>query len=143
MNFIVKFFDELTLYELHEILKARAQIFVVEQGCAYQDIDDIDYRSLHIFSKDGDTITSYLRLFQKDANTVQIGRVLTLEHRKGFGGELLSTALLEIQKRLKPQKIYLEAQTHAIGFYEREGFKVCSDVFYEDGIPHVAMEINL
>lgn len=143
MNFSAKYFRELTLCELHEILKARAQIFIVEQKCAYQDIDDIDYRSLHIFAKSGNSITAYLRVFRKDENTVQIGRVLTLEHGNGLGGKLLKFALAEIKEKMQPKTIYLEAQTHAIGFYEREGFRVCSDVFYEDNIPHVAMELNM
>ena len=46
-----------------------------------------------------------------------------------------------IIKYLKAKKIYIEAQKYAIGFYEREGFKVCSEYFLEDGIPHVQMEL--
>lgn len=41
------------------------------------------------------------------------------------------------------QKIYIEAQSDAIGYYEREGFKVTSNEFLEDGIPHVQMELIL
>lgn len=137
-----KYFDELTLTELYEIIKARVQIFVVEQDCPYQDLDDIDYRSLHIFSRTDGEITAYLRAFQKDAETVQVGRVLSLEHGKGHGGKLLHDGIKSIKEKMKPKKIILNSQTHAIGFYEREGFCVCSEEFLEDGIPHKAMELT-
>lgn len=143
MRLEAKFFDELSPTEVYEILKVRAQIFVVEQNCAYQDIDDVDYESLHIFYKSGEKITAYLRAFRKDEKTIQLGRVLTVEHGKGLGGELLKNAIEIVEEKLKPEKIYIEAQTYATGFYEREGFAVCSDEFLEDGIPHVKMELIL
>lgn len=143
MRLEAKFFDELSPTEVYEILKVRAQIFVVEQNCAYQDIDDVDYESLHIFYKSGEKITAYLRAFRKDEKTIQLGRVLTVEHGKGLGGELLKNAIEIVEEKLKPEKIYIEAQTYATGFYERERFAVCSDEFLEDGIPHVKMELIL
>lgn len=136
-----KFFSELSPTEVYELLKARVQIFVVEQRCAYQDIDDIDYDSLHIFYKSGEIITAYLRAFRKDSETVQLGRVLTVEHGNGLGGELLKEAIQIVKEKLNPKKLYIEAQTYAVGFYEREGFKVTSEEFLEDGIPHVKMEL--
>lgn len=135
-----KRFEELSAAEVYEILKARVQIFVVEQKCAYQDVDDIDYRSLHIFYKSEGRITAYLRAFYRDGKTVQLGRVLTTEHGKGVGGELLKNAIQIVKEEMKADRIYIEAQTYAVGFYEREGFAVCSDEFLEDGIPHVKME---
>lgn len=141
MELVEKFFNELSATEVYEILKSRVQIFVVEQKCPYQDIDDIDYDSLHIFYKDGEKITAYLRAFRKDAETVQLGRVLTVKHGNGLGGELLKNGIKAVKEKMNPQKIYIEAQTYAIGFYEREGFKVISDEFLEDGIPHVKMEL--
>lgn len=140
MRLEAKFFDELSPTEVYEILKVRAQIFVVEQNCAYQDIDDVDYESLHIFYKSGEKITAYLRAFRKEGETIQLGRVLTVEHGKGLGGKLLKNAIEIVEETLKPEKIYIEAQTYATGFYEREGFNVCSDEFLEDGVPHVKME---
>lgn len=135
-----KYFNELSSTEVYEILKARVQIFVVEQNCPYQDVDDVDYESLHIFYKADKKITAYLRAFRKDAETIQLGRVLTTNHGNGLGGELLKNAIEIVEEKLKPEKIYIEAQTYAVGFYEREGFAACSDVFLEDGIPHVKME---
>ncbi len=138
-----KFFSELSTNELYEILKIRSEIFVVEQNCVYQDMDDRDYDSLHIFFEDGERFVAYLRAFAKDEDTVQMGRVLTLEHGKGLGGKLLKEGIEQIRKKQNPKKIYIEAQCYATGFYEREGFVVCSDEFLEDGIPHVQMILNL
>jgi len=117
----------------------------VEQNCVYQDLDDIDYRSLHIFFESEGKVIAYLRAFIKDSvnNTVQIGRVLTLSHGTGLGGKLLKEGISIIKKKMNPSSIYIEAQCYAIGFYEREGFVVTSDEFLEDGIPHVKMILKL
>lgn len=143
MNLVVRKFEELNSAELYEILKARAAIFVVEQNCAYQDMDDLDYQSIHMFYQDGRMVTAYLRAFYKEEDVVKIGRVLTLHHGTGLGGRLLHEALMQIRKEMPCRKIYIEAQCHAIGFYEREGFRVTSGEFLEDGIPHVKMELEL
>ncbi len=143
MRAAAKFFDELTIRELYEILKARAEIFVVEQNCVYQDLDDRDYESLHFFYEEDGKVTAYLRAFQKDSSTVQIGRVLTLQHGTGLGAKLLKEGIARIKEKMNPARIFIEAQCYAVGYYEREGFQVCSEEFLEDGIPHVQMLLNL
>ena len=70
---------------------------------------------------------------------VQMGRVLTLKHGKGTGGELQKRGVRESREQMSPGRIFIEAQTYAAGFYEREGFRICSEEFPEDGIPHVRM----
>ena len=144
MNLVTKYFNELTTTELYEILKSRAEIFVVEQNCIYLDLDDIDYRSLHIFYESNGKVVAYLRAFEKDssAGVVQMGRVLTLTHRTGLGGKLLKDGIAHIREKLNPSSIYIEAQCYAVGFYEREGFVVSSGEFLEDGIPHVEMVLK-
>lgn len=145
MTLNTKYFHQLTTTELYEILKARAEIFVVEQNCIYQDLDDIDYRSLHIFYETEGKVIAYLRAFEKDsaAGIVQMGRVLTTTHGIGLGGKLLKEGLKQIIAKMNPTSIYIEAQCYAIGFYEREGFIVSSEEFLEDGIPHVEMILPL
>ena len=145
MKLVTKQFHELTTEQLYEILKSRAEIFVVEQNCVYQDLDDKDYHSLHVFFEDEGRVVAYLRAFEKDtvAKTVQIGRVLTLEHGTGLGGRLLREAISYIKEVMKPKTIYIEAQCYAVGFYEKEGFVVSSEEFLEDGIPHVEMLLKL
>ena len=143
MNLLSKYFEELSLTELYKLLQARAEIFVVEQNCVYQDLDDIDLRSLHVFYESEGKILAYLRAFEKEDGVVQMGRVLTVSHGTGLGGMLLKAGIREIQEKLNPKRIYIEAQCYATGYYEREGFQICSDPFLEDGIPHVQMILEL
>ena len=145
MNLVTKYFHELTTTELYELLKSRAEIFVVEQNCIYQDLDDKDYHSLHIFYEENGKIVAYLRAFEKDTTTrtVQIGRVLTLNHGMGLGGQLSKKGITQIREKLNPSTIYIEAQCYATGFYEQEGFVISSEEFLEDGIPHVEMILKL
>ena len=72
----------------------------------------------------------------------QIGRVVTLEHGKGVGGAMLKRGVEVAKDAFCAKKIYLEAQVYAIGYYAKEGFKVVSDEFMEDGTPHVRMELR-
>ena len=143
MKLVSKYFDELTTRELYEILKSRAEIFVVEQNCVYQDLDGKDYDSLHVFFEEDGKIKAYLRAFRKNDHTVQIGRVLTLQHGTGLGGKLLKEGIRIVRERMNPRYIYIEAQCYATGYYERQGFKICSDEFLEDGIPHVQMILEM
>ena len=143
MKLVVKYFDDLTTKELYELLKARILIFVLEQNRVYQDLDDKDYHSLHVFFEDNGEVVACLRAYLKEDNVVQIGRVLTLYHGNGLGGKLLKEGIAQIQNKMNPKKIYIEAQCYATGFYEREGFKICSEEFLKDGIPHVAMDLKL
>ena len=143
MNLVIKKFDELTAREVYELLKARAEIFVVEQNCPYQDMDGKDYDSVHIFYEDGGKVIACLRVFQRNADTVQFGRILTLKHGDGLGRALMEQALKFVKDTAKAKKIYLEGQTYCIGFYEKFGFEVTSDEFILDGIPHVTMQLKL
>ena len=72
-----------------------------------------------------------------------MGRVITLEHGKGLGGKLLKEGIRQVKEKMSPKAIYIEAQCYATGFYEREGFVICSEEFLEDGIPHVQMICKL
>lgn len=143
MELTIKTFQELTTKELYEILKVRGAIFVVEQNCAYQDIDGLDEASLHLFYEDGGQVQAYLRAFEKEPGVVQMGRVLTLHHGEGLGGRLLHKGIPVIKEQFQPSKIVIEAQCHATGYYEKAGFQRCSEEFLEDGIPHVRMELTL
>ena len=86
---------------------------------------------------------AYLRVFRKNDDTVQTGRVRTLRHGTGLGGKLLKEGTRIVRERMNPQHIYIEAQCHAIRYYEREGFRISSDEFIEDGIPHVRMILEM
>ena len=145
MELIVKHFNELSTTELYEILKTRFEIFVTEQECIYQDLDDKDQDAIHVFCYNAGRVAGCLRVFMRDAKNgvAQIGRVVTLEHGKGIGGEILRKGVEVAKKSFNAKKIYLEAQVYAIGYYAKEGFEVVSDEFMEDGIPHVKMELQV
>ena len=144
MEFICKRFEELTVHELHDIYRARCRVFVVEQECPYQDVDGLDGICHHLFFRDDDGLAAYLRLFPRPGheNTVQIGRVLTIKRGVGLGKQLMEEAIRVAGREYPGHGLFLEAQVQAIGFYEKVGFRVTSDEFDEDGIPHVTMERN-
>ena len=145
MNFVSKTFKELTTEELYEILRVRAEVFVVEQNCVYQDLDEKDQESLHLFYEVSGRIQAYLRIFMKnpDEKLVQIGRVLTTARGTGLGGRILQDGLREAKRHFEAQEVYIEAQCYATGYYEKAGFTVTSDEFLEDGIPHVEMKVEI
>ena len=145
MHLVSKFFDELTTRELYELLKARAEIFVVEQNCVYQDLDDQDYNGLHVYYEEDGKVLAYLRAFPKSESDgiVQMGRFLTVTHGIGLGGKLLKEGLQQIINKMQPKEIFIHAQCYATGFYEKAGFKICSEEFLEDDIPHVGMRLQL
>ena len=145
MQLIAKKFDELTTKELYEILKARSEIFQMEQNILYQDMDDIDYQSLHCFFMENNKVIAYLRAFYQEdnQNIVQMGRVLTIKHGNGIGKELMEQSLKAIKEKMECKKIVGNAQKHALGFYEKFGFKAVSDDFLEEGVVHIAIELNV
>ena len=101
MNFIVKTFKELTTDELYEILKSRTEVFLLEQRIICQDLDDMDKESLHCFFTDGKRVRAYLRAFRSGEDSVLMGRVLTLEHKKGMGSLLMEKSMNEIKNYFK------------------------------------------
>ena len=143
MNLYKKRFSDLTADELYRILQARCAVFVVEQKCAYQDLDGIDRQALHVWLEDEGQILAYLRIFAAPdlAEAVQIRRVLTTVRGKGLGTKNLQAGIAAILGFFTHVwTIRLEAQCYATGFYTREGFAVQGEPFDEDGIPHVLME---
>ena len=142
MKVVAKTFSELTTSELYEILKARSAIFILEQSIHYQDLDDVDYQSYHFFIEENKKVIAYLRAYYVDdtKKVVKLGRVLTREHGKGIGRQLLEQSIPLIKEKMKVDKITIDAQKQALGFYEKLGFKTTSKDFLEEGIVHVKME---
>ncbi len=143
MEFFAKKFSELSNIELYEIMRSRAEVFLLEQNIICQDLDGVDYESLHCFFFDGKRVTAYLRAFLSDKNTVTMGRVLTLNHGKGLGRELMEKSIDAVKESFICKKISVHAQKQAEGFYEKTGFKTVSGEFLEEGVVHVTMEIKL
>lgn len=144
MDLVVKRFGELSLEELYEILQIRVAVFVMEQNCAYQEIDGKDQYSYHVFLKDNTGIKAYLRVIDKGISfdEVSIGRVLTLKRKCGLGYRILLDGIKVAKERMNANRIKIEAQSYAKGFYEKAGFKQVSEEFLEDGIPHIQMVLE-
>lgn len=141
MTFIAKHFSELTPAELYEILRARAEIFLLEQGIVEQDLDGIDYDCLHCFLWEDGRAVGTLRAFytDKEKTKVKIGRVVTLTHGKGHGKLLMEGSLNAIKQQLPYKTLYVHAQTRAAGYYAKFGFSPVGKEFDEAGIPHIEM----
>ncbi len=141
MEFIAKRFDELSPAELYEILRARAEIFLLEQHIIEQDMDGIDYDCLHCFLwEDGKAVATLRAFYSDEAKTkVKIGRVVTITHGKGHGKLLMEGSLAAIKEQMPYETLYVHAQTQAAGYYERFGFSPIGAEFDEAGIPHIEM----
>ena len=136
-----KSFDELTTLELFRIYKIRTAVFVVEQNCAYPEVDDNDLRALHLFYQQGEEILAYARIIPAES-AVHFGRVLVAQSARkgGFGRELVARILAKIERRYYGKPIHIQAQEYLQEFYASFGFKAVSGVYLEDGIPHLDME---
>ncbi|MFM7261546.1 MAG: GNAT family N-acetyltransferase [bacterium] len=134
-------FDALTARELYAILAQRAEVFVVEQRCAYQDLDGFDAASTHLWAERADgTIVACLRVLPAGVkyDEVSIGRVVTAPsvRRTGLGRELMRRGIIAAGERVP---IRIGAQAYLECFYGEFGFERASELYDEDGIPHIEM----
>lgn len=155
-QFSIKTFDELTSVDLYHILKARSQVFVVEQNCAYQDMDEVDFDCLHLVAHQNEALVGYCRIIPPEFNALKsnlssantanampaIGRVLVLsEHRgNGIARQVMTQAIAYCRKKFgKKNPIIISAQTYLLTFYESLGFVPEGEFYLEDNIEHVKM----
>ena len=141
----VKHFDELSADELYALLKLRAEVFVVEQNCVYQDLDDDDQSALHLWITDSEgNIIAMARVCSAGThmNEVSIGRVIAVKRRIGYGQMIVRCAVEAAINEFNAGVIEIEAQEYTMKLYEKIGFRKTSDVFVLDGIPHVKMTYN-
>ncbi len=145
MQFFAKHFSELTTRELFEIYKLRVAVFVVEQKCAYQEVDDIDSQAYHLWFEDDEGIQAYLRLIPAGVarQEVSLGRVIAVKRRCGLGTKIVAQGIRIAQEKLQAKEIIIEAQTYVRKMYESLGFVAESEEFLEDGIPHIRMCLKL
>ena len=136
-----KSFGELTVDELYELLRVRSEVFVVEQNCAYQDIDGDDQPSIHLWLTDNDKVVALARVCPAGTHLkeISIGRVITTERGQGCGRQIMLHAIDAAIEHFGATLIDIEAQEYARGFYESVGFKQSSGTFMLDGIPHIKM----
>lgn len=141
MKLNVKHFSELTTQELYEIFKLRVSVFVVEQKCYYQEVDEHDAAAYHVWLSDEDGIEAYLRVLPagETFDEVSIGRVIAVKRRMGLGTESVRAGIETAREKLGATEIKIEAQTYARKLYENLGFAKSGEEFLEDGIPHIPM----
>lgn len=151
-EFSIKTFDELTTVDLYHILKARSQVFVVEQDCPYQDMDEVDFDCLHLVAHQNQALIGYCRIIPPQFNHKKssvnpsgpipaIGRVLVLaEHRgNGVARQIMTEAIKHCRKKYGKKTIIISAQTYLLNFYESLGFIPEGEPYLVDGIEHVTM----
>ena len=141
MELVCKHFTQLTRDELFDIYKLRVAVFIVEQQCAYPEVDDADRKAYHLWLQDGDGIQAYLRVLPPGAafDTASIGRVIAVKRRQGLGSRIVAEGIRAAREQFGAKEITIEAQTYARGLYEKAGFVQTSGEFLEDGIPHIRM----
>ena len=145
MNLRIKRFNELTVDELYAILRLRVSVFIVEQQCAYMEIDDLDQDAIHIWLEDENGIETYLRILDRgvESEHCALGRVIAVKRHCGLGSRIMREGIRVAEEQFGADTIYLEAQTYAREFYEQLGFRQISDEFVLDGIPHVKMILKI
>ena len=109
MKVVIKKFEELSVTELYEILRARSEVFVVEQNCVYQDLDCVDQEAYHVYFEEDGRILAYLRVIDKDKrlDEVSLGRVISLKRRCGLGSELMKVGIQVAKEKFGAKKIFI------------------------------------
>ncbi|MFS0706042.1 GNAT family N-acetyltransferase [Cellulomonas sp. 179-A 9B4 NHS] len=135
---------DLTAAQAYDVLRLRVDVFVVEQRCAYPEIDgrDLEPGSRHLVATRAGRVVGYLRLLEDGAlegtpARPRIGRVCVARSARNVG--LASRLMRAAVEAAGPREQVLDAQAHLEGWYARFGFAAASDVYSEDGIPHVTM----
>jgi ElaA protein len=141
-----KSFNELTNEELYKILQLRNEVFIVEQNCPYQDCDNKDLKSFHLTAWEGDSIVAYSRILPLGisySNAASIGRVVTSPSVRGqrLGKELMSRSLENLYRLFGHVPVTIGAQLYLKKFYESFSFLQQGNIYIEDGIQHITMEL--
>lgn len=136
-------FKELSTEDLYKILKIRSEIFIVEQNCPYQDVDDKDQVSFHFSGWIDDLPVAYTRIIPPGVayKEASIGRVLTVmsQRRNGTGKILMEKSIEHTLRQFEVHEIKIGAQLYLEKFYTSLGFRQTSPQYLEDGIPHIEM----
>ena len=142
----IKTFDQLTTSELYDLLRIRSEVFVVEQDCVYQDVDNNDQTAIHIWLTKDDKTVAMCRICPEGTKlaSTSIGRVITTERGKGYGMLIMKIAINSVMERIPAaDHIEIEAQLTKQNFYERLGFVAISEPFMMEGLMHLEMKLNL
>lgn len=138
-----KTFKELTTRELYDLLQLRSEVFVVEQACAYQDVDGKDQKALHVLGYKKEKLVAYTRIFKPGYyfKNASIGRVVVKEGERQYkyGYDIMKASIKAIKNHYNETEIKISAQTYLKRFYNNLDFFEIGEEYLEDGIPHIAM----
>ena len=146
MKWVTKSFQELTLKEFLSILQLRIDVFVVEQNCAYRELDGKDERAYHLFAfsqSSPEEIIAYSRIFKPGDyyKEAAFGRVLVDPNYRNqkIGRHLVKETINFINENFGFPAIKISAQTYLSKFYESFGFQQINEAYLDDGILHIDM----
>jgi ElaA protein len=140
-------FRALGVDDLYDALALRAEVFVIEQACIFQDLDGADRDSGHLLGRDGaGGLQAYLRVVDPGVKYAEpsIGRVITTAATRGsgLGHRLIDEGIARCHAAWPGQAIRIGAQARLEGFYARHGFMRDGADYIEDGIPHCEMVLR-
>jgi ElaA protein len=140
-------FSELTVQELYEVLRLRAEVFIIEQNCVFQDLDNQDQFARHLLGTQNNKLVAYLRLLpaNKDyPDWISIGRVITAPEARGqgLGKYAMTEALRYLKEHRNNSPIVISAQKYLEKFYQGFGFQPEGKPYDEDGIEHIRMRLE-
>ena len=143
IQWLLRKFEELTPFQLYDILQLRNEVFVVEQNCVFQDADDKDRDSYHLMGFQNNKLVAYTRIVPAGViyDEPSIGRVVTspLVRGSGTGRLLMQQSIETVYKLFGAQPIKIGAQYYLKKFYRSFGFEQTSEIYLEDGIEHIYM----
>ncbi len=146
ITWVLKKFDELGPRELYAILQLRAEVFVVEQQCVFQDLDNKDQASWHLMGWEDTLLLAYTRLVPPGISYTEpsVGRVVTSPGVRGggMGRELMKQSIEQCRKLFGNTTIRIGAQLYLQGFYGSLGFIPTGEIYLEDGIQHIEMILS-
>lgn len=146
LEFKIKPFEALTTHELYQLLQLRTEVFVVEQDCVYQDMDGKDLKANHVLGFYNKIIVACTRVFDAGDYFEQasIGRVVISQkfRDRKWGYDLMNTSIKAVETLYNKTEITISAQEHLEKFYGNLGFVKTSEMYLEDGIPHIEMKRN-
>ena len=139
-------YQQLSKEKLYQIIKLRLEVFVIEQNCIYQDLDNKDQKAIHLVGEEEGKLIAYTRLFRKGDyfENASIGRVIVKKEsrKKDYGKTIMQKSIEELKNEHNEENIEISAQKYLIKFYLDLGFKKIGEEYLEDNIPHIKMVLK-
>lgn len=142
LDFKLKTYQDLDKNELYALLQLRAEVFIVEQDCPYQDVDGKDDKALHVLGYKDQELVAYTRIFKAGDyfNHTSIGRVVVRKNQRAYGyGKDLMLFSIYVASDNNTIIIEISAQEYLRRFYNELGFEQVGTGYLEDNIPHIRM----